>query len=125
MKQRLAILLWATGPEQPHLCATPFVHAAAAAAMDVEVEVHFSSQSVLLLVPGRAAELYVGQDRQASVYDRMCEASRFGARFFACSDALAAFGLDRTKLIPEFTGAAGAVAFAGRVLDPEWATLVF
>src|SRR5215470_671657 len=109
MKQRLAILLWATGPDQPHLCATPFVHAAAVAAMDAEVEVHFSSQSVLLLVPGRAAELYVGEDRRASVYDRMCEASRLGARFFACSDALTAYSIDRSQLIPELTGAAGAI----------------
>jgi predicted peroxiredoxin len=125
MKQHLAILLWATGPEHPHLCATPFVHAAAAAAMDVEVEVHFTSQSVLLLVPGRAAKLYVGEDRRATIYDRMREASRLGARFFACSDALAAYGLDNAQLIPELTGAAGAVAFSGRILDPQWATLVF
>jgi len=125
MRQRLAILLWATNPESPHLCATPFVHAAAAAAMDVEVEVHFSSGSVLLLVPGRAAELHVADDRRVSVYDRMREASRLGARFFACGDALEAYRLDRTQLIPELSGAAGAVAFVGRVLDDEWATLVF
>jgi predicted peroxiredoxin len=125
MKARLALLLWATSPARPELCATPFVHAAAAAAMDVEVEVHFASQSVLLLVPGRAAGIYVGHDRRFNVYDRMRDASRFGARFLACSDALEAFDLERATLIPEVTEGAGAVAFLGRVLDPQWATLVF
>lgn len=125
MKQHLAILLWATAPEVPDLCVTPFVHAAAAAAMDVEVEVHFAARAVLLLVPGCAASLHAGRERRSSVYDRMREASSFGARFLACSDAMEAHAVDRSHLIPEFTAAAGAAAFAGRVLDPAWATLVY
>ncbi len=125
MKQRLAILLWATGPDSAHLCATPFVHAAAAAAMDAQVEVHFASRSVLLLVPGRASALFAGDDRRTSVYDRMREAHGFGARFLVCSDALAACSLQGVTLVPEADAHAGAVAFLGRVLDPEWATLVF
>jgi predicted peroxiredoxin len=125
LKERLAILLWAAAPESPHLCATPFVHAAAAAAMDVEVELHFASRSVLLLVPGRAATLYVGEERHFTVYDRMREAARFGAKFLACSDAMEAYALDRTRLIPEYTAAAGAAAFVGRAMDPDWATLVY
>ena len=47
---RLAILLRATDPDQPALCATPFFHALAASALDVQVEVHFTARSVLLLV---------------------------------------------------------------------------
>lgn len=125
MKSHLAILLWAAGPDVPHLCATPFFHAAAAAAMDVEVEIHFSSKSVLLLVDGVAAKLYAGLDREMSIYQHMQQATRFGAKLYACSDALAAQGMERVTLIPEFAGIAGAAAFMGRALDTEWATLVF
>jgi len=125
MRSHLAVLLWATSPDAPHLCATPFFHAAAAAAMDLEVEVHFSSRSVLLLKPGVARNLYAGVGREMSVYHHMQEAHRFGARFLACSDALDAHALDRAILIPEVTGIAGAAAFLGRALDSDWVTLVF
>ena len=125
MKSHLAILLWATGPDVPHLCATPFVHAAAAAAMDIETEIHFAAKSVLLLVEGVAAILYAGNDEKMSVYAHMQQATGFGAKLYACSDALAGHGVARTTLIPEVAGMAGAAAFLGRALDPEWATLVF
>jgi len=125
MKSGLAILLWATGPEQPHLCATPFVQAAAAAALDVDVEVHFAGKSVALLVPGVAAALCPGAAGSPSVYDRMRIASEYGARFLACSDALDACAIDRARLIAECSGVAGAVAFLDRALDPAWTALVF
>jgi predicted peroxiredoxin len=125
MKSRLAILLWSTAPASPHLCATPFFHAAAAAALDAEVEVHFSASSVLLLVKGSAAALFADDKRNRSIYDHMQQASRLGARFLACSDALDAHGVGRETLIPEVNGVAGAAAFVGRALDPEWVTLVF
>ena len=47
-RRGLAILLWATDPDDPARCATPFFHAAAAAAMDLEVELYFASRSVRL-----------------------------------------------------------------------------
>ena len=125
MKQHLAILLWATGPDAPHLCATPFFHAAAAAAMDVEVEIYFSSKSVLLLKPGVAAGITAGRPGDLSVYAHMQQAAKFGARFIACTDALAAHGLTRDGLIPELSAYGGAAAFVGRTLSPEWATLTF
>jgi len=125
MKSRLAILLWSTAPASPHLCATPFFHAAAAAALDAEVEIHFSASSVLLLVNGTAAALFGDELRSRSIYDHMQQASRLGARFLACSDALDAHRVGREVLIPEVNGVAGAAAFVGRALDPDWVTLVF
>lgn len=125
MRSKLAILLWATSPDAPHLCATPFFNAAAAAAMDAEVEIHFSGKSVLLLVEGLAADLYAGIDREVSVYAHMQQATGFGARLLACSDALDAHAVDRRRLIPEVTGIAGVAAFLERTLDPEWSVLVF
>jgi len=125
MMSRLALLLWVTSPDAPHLCATPFFHAAAAAAMDVEVEIHFASRSVLLLVNGVAAKLHPDPNERMSVYDHIKQAARHGARLYACSDALAANGIDGAALIPELSGVAGAAAFVERALDPEWKTLVF
>lgn len=124
-RRKLAILLWATDPAQPQLCATPFFHAAAAAAMDVEVEVHFAARSVLLLVPGCAQRLHASEFESTTVYDHMRQAVEHGARFLACSAAIAAEGLDRSELLPELRGRTGATAFVARSLDPEWATLVF
>jgi len=125
MKQHLAILLWATGPDAPHLCATPFFHAAAAAAMDAEVEIYFSSKSVLLLVPGTAEKITAGRPGDSSVYAHMQQAAKFGARFIACIDALEAHGLTRGCLIPEVSAFGGATSFVGRTLSPDWATLTF
>jgi predicted peroxiredoxin len=80
---------------------------------------------VLLLVPGVAAQLYAGQDGKTSVYDHMRQAADLGAKFYACSDALAAHAVDRQNLIPEFAGVAGAVVFLSRVLSDDWATLSY
>ena len=124
-KHKLALLLWSVSPEQPMLCAAPFVYAIAAAAMDCEVEIHFAADSVRLLAPGVAARTFPGANATRSVLDHMQDAAQLGARFLACSMALHERGLALEELIPECSGAAGATAFVVRTLDPEWATLVF
>ncbi|MGB6114646.1 MAG: hypothetical protein WBF97_06120, partial [Comamonas sp.] len=53
----IAIMLWSADASCPERLATPFFHAAAAAAMDVPVELYFTAASVQLLVPGVAARL--------------------------------------------------------------------
>jgi uncharacterized protein len=123
--QGLAILLWASEPEAPHRLVTPFFHAAAAAAMDLQVEIHFSARSVLLLQPGVAAALRASAHHPKTVLDAMREAVGHGAVLLACSDALAANGLQADGLIPECTGRGGAVQFIARLADPAWRTLVF
>jgi len=120
----LAILLWASEPEAPHRLATPFFHAAAAAAMDMPVELYFTARSVLLLQPGVAAKLRAS-GHPKTVYDAMQEAASHGAVFYACTDALQAHGLDAATLIPECTRRGGAVQFIGRASDLRWRTLVF
>jgi predicted peroxiredoxin len=121
----VAILLWATDPERPERLATPFFHAAAAAAMDMPVEVFFTAASVHLLVPGVAAALRASPRVDKTVLAHMQDAAGHGARFFACSDALAAHGLTDTPLIPEGSSRGGAVQFMARALDVRWRTLVF
>jgi uncharacterized protein len=121
----LAILLWACEPESPHRLATPFFHAAAAAAMDLKVEIYFTARSVLLLRPGVAAALRASDKHPKSILDSLQEAVRHGAVLLACSDALAAQGMDADPLIQECHGHGGAVQFMDRLSDPSWRTLVF
>ncbi len=125
MKTHLAILLWAADPEQPHLCATPFFHAAAAAAMDVQVEVYFTSRSVKLLARGVAASLPAGPRHRETVYAFMQRASEHGAKFFACSQALEEHAVTAADLIPEVTGVAGAAVYMQRCLDPQWSAITY
>lgn len=121
----IALMLWAADVDAPHRLATPFFHAAAAAALDMPVEIYFTAGSVRLLAPGVAAGLRPNPQHPKTVYDSLREAVAHGARLLACSDALAAHGLAHSPLIPEYAGRGGAVQFMARVADPAWRTLVF
>lgn len=124
----LAILLWSTDPECPDLAAAPFVYAAAAAALDTEVEIHFAGRSVRLLIAGEAAGRSSSGRGGRSLYEFMQDAARGGARFLACSMAWREYVGDGEATIAEFsesTGQAGATAFVARTLAPDWRTLVF
>ena len=74
----VALLLWAAEPAAPHRLATPFFHAAAAAAMDVPVEIYFSARSVLLLVPGVAEGLRASAHHDKTIADALREAVQHG-----------------------------------------------
>lgn len=121
----VALLLWATDPAEPARLATPFFHAAAAAAMELDVEIYCSARSVLLLQPGVAAALRASERHDKTVLQALQEAVSHGARLFACTDALAAQGLKRDELIAECSGHGGAVQFMARLADPAWRCLVF
>lgn len=120
----VAILLWAADPVVPHRLATPFFVAAAAAAMDVPVEVYFTARSVRLLVPG-VAEALRAADQPKTILDAIREAAAHGAKLYACTDALAANGVAPDRLIAECSGHGGAVQFMSRACHPRWRALVF
>ena len=120
----IALLLWAASPERPSLLATPFFHAAAAAAMDLSCEIYFSADSVRLLDPGVADALRPSAHPK-TVLDSLREAVSHGAVLLACTDALKAHGLEARPLIAECQRRGGAVQFMARVADPRWRTLVF
>lgn len=124
-RRKLAILLWSATPERPPLCATPFVHAAAAAAFDCEVEIHFAGPAVRLLVAGVADGLRPWPGSDASIYQMMRQATNLGVSLHACAMAMGALVGDGDVLIPEYAGTIAASAFVARALDPDWATLVF
>jgi len=124
-RKRIVILLWAANPDQPYLCATPFFNAAAAAAMDAEVEIYFTSSSVRLLMKGVADGLPTGPRGRRTVYEFMQQAAEHGARFYACSQAMEEYGLAREDLIAETSGVAGAATYMARCMDEDWGTLVY
>ena len=124
-RKRLAILLWGATPDRPQLCATPFVHAAAAAAFDCKVEIHFAGPTVRLLVAGVAESLRPWPGIDTSIYSMMRQAANLNVEFLACAMAMGALVGEDEAVIPEYAGTAGASAFVGRALDPEWTTLVF
>jgi uncharacterized protein len=125
MKSKVAFLLWAADPEAPHLCATPFFHAAAAAAMDAEVEMYFTSSSVKLLAKGVAEALHTGPLKRETVYAFMQRASEHGAKFYACSHAMQEHGVAEADFIPEVTGIAGAAVYMARCMDELWVALTY
>lgn len=120
----LALLLWASSPDAPERLATPFFHAAAAAAMDAPVELYFSAASVQLLRPEVAAGLHASPRVSKTIANNLAEAVALGARLYACSDALHAQGLTPEQLMPG-VARGGAVQFMARALDARWRALVF
>lgn len=122
---KLAILLWSVDLERPDLAAAPFVYAAAACALDAEVEIHFAGRSVRLLVAGAAAAKCTSPKGGRSLYAFMQDAARGGAQLLACSMAWHEYIAVGEATIAEYAGQAGATAFVARSLDPAWRTLVF
>ena len=66
-----------------------------------------------------------GPRERETVHGFMRHAAELGAKFFACSEAMAEHGLAREEFIDASIEVGGAAAFVGRVLDEEWATLVY
>lgn len=125
MADKLAFMLLTIDPDRPHICGSPFFQAAAAASMDVEVEIYFSSRAVRLLIKGVADKIYPSESRTKTVYEFMRDASRLGVKFFACGSGLAEFGVQEEDFIPECSGMAGAAAYIQRVMDDDWKTLSY
>jgi predicted peroxiredoxin len=55
----------------------------------------------------------------------MRQAANLDVNFRACAMAMDTLVGKDENLIPEYAGTLGASAFVDRVLDPDWATLVF
>lgn len=123
--KKLIIQLWQTTPAQPQLAATPFMLAAAAAAMDMDVEVHALGASVELFVrdnPSRENPVPpLGRPLGAYVEDAL----RAGARLYACSTAMRDRGLYPERMIEGFDGIVGMVSMLERCTEPGVTVLTF
>jgi predicted peroxiredoxin len=104
---RLVIVLWSAGPDRPVQAAAPFVYALAARALDVPVEMHFTSSAVRWLVAGVGDQAYTDAARSKTVSDFIREVKAAGVRLYACSMAMNEHGRGEA-LIPECDGYAGA-----------------
>lgn len=128
MAQRLLIVLWSCGPGQPGgavLAAAPFVYALAARALEIEVEMHFTSGTARWLLEGVAREAYTDAARSKTVLDFIREAKAAGVTLHPCAMALAEHRRAGEALLPEADGIAGAATVIGAAFDDATRTLVF
>ncbi|MEW6612315.1 MAG: DsrE family protein [Pseudomonadota bacterium] len=125
MADKLVMMLLNTTPDRPHECGAPFFQAAAAAAMDIEVEIYFAGKAASLLKKGVAEKLYPSDGGDKSIYSFMQDAAELGVKFYACGGALTGHGIGMEDLIPECAGAAGGAAYMSRVMDDDWKVLSY
>lgn len=113
---RLVIVVWLAGPERPVQAAAPFVYALAARALEVPVEMHFTSTAVRWLVAGVADAAYTDAARTKTIADFIREAKAAGIRLYACSMAMNEHG-GGSALIPECDGYAGAATVVAATMQ--------
>ena len=121
---KLVIVLWSAGPERPALAAAPFVYALAARALEVEVDMHFTSSAVRWLLPGVADNAYTDAERTKTVGDFIREVKGAGVRLFACGMAMHEHARDQA-LIAECDGHAGAATVVTEAINARTRALVF
>ena len=121
---RIVIVVWSAGPERPVQAAAPFVYALAARALEIDVEMHFTSTAVRWLLAGVADQAYTDAGRTKTVGDFIREAKVAGVHLLACSMALAEHRQGE-PLIPECEGMAGAATVIAAAVQPGTRTLVF
>ncbi|HEX5638578.1 MAG TPA: DsrE family protein, partial [Burkholderiaceae bacterium] len=85
---KLVIVLWSAGPDRPVQAAAPFVYALAARALEIPVELHFTSTAVRWLVAGVGDAAYTDAARTKTVTDFIREVKAAGVRLYACSMAV-------------------------------------
>ena len=121
----LAILVSTPNAAHPEQCATPLIHAIAARALDIDVEIHFSGTAIRFLVAGVAKQLYPTPEKEKSIHDFLHDAAKAGVSLLACSMARESWVGKNETLIPECSGIVGATSFIVRALDPACRTLTF
>jgi predicted peroxiredoxin len=125
--RRLIVVVWSCGPDRPGgamLAAAPFVYALTARALEVEVEMHFTSSAVRWLLAGVADSAYTDQRRSKTVRDFIAEAQRAGVLLCACGMALAEHRRADERLI-DGVQRAGAATVIDAALDADTRTMVF
>lgn len=119
------IQLWQTSADQPQSAATPFMIAAAAAAMEADVQIHALGQSVELFVSENAARHapVAPSGRPISAYIE--DAMRCGVRIFGCSTAMRDRALSESRMIDGFAGILGMVSMLETSLGDDVVVMTF
>jgi len=121
----LAILVWSCDLDRSELLATPFMAAQAAAALDMQVKMLFSAQTVRWLL-AEHAERRVGFGAERWTIARHLQVSQdIGIEIRACSQALHAAGSMREALGAHCAGVEGMVSFVEQGRASGWQMLVF
>lgn len=123
--KRVIIQLWQASLDQPQLAATPFFFASAAAAMDMDVEIHATGASVEMFVKDndRRHQLVMPSGRRLS--DFIDDAMRTGVRMHACSTAMRDRNLELTDLIAGFGEVIGMVTMLDRATGEHTTVMTF
>jgi predicted peroxiredoxin len=121
---RLVIVLWSAGPERPALAAAPFVYALAARALEIDVDMHFTSSAVRWLLPGVADAAHTDAECTKTVGDFIREVKAAGVRLYACGMAMHEHARNQA-LIVECDGHAGAATVVSETMHGRTRTMVF
>lgn len=124
---KLVIVLWSAGPDAPNgaaLAAAPFVYALAARALEVDVDMHFTSSTVRWLLPGVADAAHTDTEGTKTVGDFIREVKAAGVNLYACGMAMHEHARG-ALLIAECDGHAGAATVVSETMSPRTRTLVF
>lgn len=121
---KLLIVLWSASPERPALAAAPFVYALAARALEIEVDMHFTSAAVRWLLPGVADAAYTDADRTKTVGDFIREVKAAGVKLFACGMATHEHARNQA-LIGECDGHAGSATVVAATMSDQYRTMIF
>jgi len=125
MARKLIIVLVNTDPRNGEELGSPFFQAAAAAALDYEVEVICTATAGRLMRRGVAERLTVKPGQDKTVYDFIKDAHQAGAKFYACSGNLPLFDMTPEELIPECAGLVGAAYIVQQVMEDDVRVLTY
>ena len=125
MTTTLIIQLWQTGAHAPTLAAAPFMMAASAAAMDMQVYIHAIGASVELFQenhPARHAPVTpLGRPLSAYIDDAL----RSGVQCAMCSTAMRDRSLSPDDMIAGAKDIIGMVSMLEAAMDPDSKVLVY
>ena len=125
--RRIVVVAWSCGPDRPggaQLAAAPFVYALAARALDLEVEMHFTSSAVRWLAGDEARSAFTDAAHTKTVRDFIVEAHAAGIHLHACAMALHEHARG-ALLCAETAGIAGAATVMALAAQSDTRILTF
>ena len=123
--KRVIIQLWQASLGSPQLAATPFFFASAAAAMDMEVEVHILGASVEMFVKNNEGRHQTIPPMNRRLSDFIDDAIRTGVKFYPCSTAMRDRNLQLSDLIEGVGEIIGMVTMLDRATQDNTTVLTF
>ena len=121
----LVIQLWHSCATAPQLAATPFMVAAAAAAMDWSVQIHALGASVELFVRDNPVRHHVVEPLKRPLSAYVEDATRAGAKVLLCSTAMRDRNLRPEDMLEGCEGVAGMVTMLECLTQADTTVLTY